>query len=325
MKAEEIWQAALGELQLEMTRATFDTWVKPTSLVSYQAGEMVIATPNQYAQEWLSKRLCPTVNRVLTGITGRSMQATFVVWRAPVEDADAESESEAIEPVHTDLVPDWSRRGIPDRFVDKTLADLDWSRPVLQQAELRDYVDRCAEFLNAGIGLHLYGPNGIGKTHLVIGLAKQVCLELGWTIEFITWRGYLAGLREGYEQAQQRYGDAEPEYRVLQRLVDVDLLVLDDLRADDLTPWSRGKLLDLIARRYDAERPLFVTTNYDLNELTYPGANRLGHDEAAISRLLGMCQYLALQGEDYRLLERRARVNGLKPVTVERSVMRKRG
>jgi DNA replication protein DnaC len=316
MTADEIWQAALGELQLEMTRATFETWVKPTSLVSYQAGEMVIATPNQYAQEWLAKRLCSTVNRVLTGITGRSMQATFVVWKAPVE--ESASESEAIEPVHKDLVPDWSRRGIPDRFINKTLDDLDWSRPVLQQTELRDYADRYAEFLNAGIGLQLYGPNGIGKTHLVIGLAKKACQELGWTIEFITWRGYLADLRQGYAEAQQRYGEVEPEYRVLQRLVEVDLLVLDDLRADDLTPWARGKLLDLIARRYDAERPVLVTTNYDLNELTYPGVNRLGHDEAAISRLLGMCQYIALQGEDYRLLERRVRVSGLPTVAGER-------
>ena len=176
-----------------------------------------------------------------------------------------------------------------------------------------------ATFLEAGIGLHLYGPNGIGKTHLVIGLARQVHQELGWTIEFITWRGYLADLRQGYAEAQQRYGDAEPEHRVLQRLVDVDLLVLDDLRADDLTPWARGKLLDLIARRYDAERPLFVTTNYDLNELTYPGANRLGHDEAAISRLLGMCQYVALEGEDYRLLERRRTVQAVKTVARQRS------
>ena len=85
MTADEIWQAALGELQLEMTRATFETWVKPTCLVSYQDGEMVIATPNRYAQEWLSKRLCSTVNRILSGITGRSMHTTFVVWSAPAE------------------------------------------------------------------------------------------------------------------------------------------------------------------------------------------------------------------------------------------------
>ncbi len=318
MTADEIWQAALGELQLEMTRATFDTWVKQTCLMSYQDGAMVIGVPNTYAQEWLAKRLCSTVNRILSGITGRAIHTTFVVVR-PAATTAVEGESEDDQPTREVVEPNWSRLGIPDRFVTKTLNDLDWSRPALQQAELRHYVDRYAEFLEAGIGLQLFGPNGIGKTHLVIGLAKQVCQKLGWTIEFITWRGYLADLRQGYAEAQQRYGEAEPEHRVLQRLVDVDLLVLDDLRADDLTPWARGKLLDLIARRYDADQPVFVTTNYDLNELTYPGANRLGHDEAAISRLLGMCQYITLQGEDYRLLERRSRVKGLPETTVKPS------
>src|SRR5512139_516287 len=225
MTADEIWQAALGELQLEMTRATFDTWVKPTSLVSYQDGEMVIATPNQYAQEWLANRLASTVNRVLTGITGRSVRATFVVWKKPEQACDGAAPEETYTPPE----PDWRRAGIPDRYADKTLDDLDWSRPVVQQAALRDYVQRCADYLDAGIGLHLYGPNGIGKTHLVIGLAKKIHVELGWTIAFVTWRGYLDSLREGYESAQ-----AESEYRVLHRLVEVDLLVLDDLRADDL-------------------------------------------------------------------------------------------
>ena len=77
--------------------------------------------------------------------------------------------------------------------------------------------------------------------------------------------------------------------------------------------------------RYDAEQPVLVTTNYDLNELTYPGANRLGHDEAAISRLLGMCQYIALRGEDYRLLERRSRTNDIQPAVVQPPRERKRG
>ena len=45
MKADEIWQAALGELQLEMTRATFDTWVKPTALLSYEDGRFAISVP----------------------------------------------------------------------------------------------------------------------------------------------------------------------------------------------------------------------------------------------------------------------------------------
>ena len=75
MKAEQIWQAAQGELQLQMTRATYDTWVKPTVVVSYADGELVIGTPNGYTQEWWQNRLLTTVRRILTGIVGAVMNA----------------------------------------------------------------------------------------------------------------------------------------------------------------------------------------------------------------------------------------------------------
>ena len=48
MNAEQIWQAALGELQMQMTKATFDTWLKRTAVLSYADQELVIACPNQY-------------------------------------------------------------------------------------------------------------------------------------------------------------------------------------------------------------------------------------------------------------------------------------
>jgi chromosomal replication initiator protein len=70
--------AALGELQLEMTRATYDTWVKPTVLLSVN-GTWKIDVPTVYAQEWLNNRLMSTVKRVLTGVIGEVVQPEFVV------------------------------------------------------------------------------------------------------------------------------------------------------------------------------------------------------------------------------------------------------
>ncbi len=75
---ELAWAAALGELQLEMTRATFETWVKPTVILSAN-GSWKIGTPDEYAQEWLEQRLRSTVTRVLTGVVGQPVRVEFVV------------------------------------------------------------------------------------------------------------------------------------------------------------------------------------------------------------------------------------------------------
>jgi len=83
MKAEEIWQATLGELQLQMTKATFDTWLKNTSLISYEDGTFIVGVRNPYAKEWLENRLLSTIKRALTGIVGRSVEIKFVVRQKP--------------------------------------------------------------------------------------------------------------------------------------------------------------------------------------------------------------------------------------------------
>jgi chromosomal replication initiation ATPase DnaA len=64
-----------------MTRATYDTWVKPRSMVKYADGCMIVAVPNQYSKEWWDTRLMTTVTRVLTGIVGEPTRAEFVVWK----------------------------------------------------------------------------------------------------------------------------------------------------------------------------------------------------------------------------------------------------
>ena len=47
MKPEQAWQAALGQLQMEMPKATFDTWVRDTIFVSFEDGVFVIGVANE--------------------------------------------------------------------------------------------------------------------------------------------------------------------------------------------------------------------------------------------------------------------------------------
>jgi chromosomal replication initiator protein len=77
--ASRIWQTALGELQLELTRATFETWLRNSRLVTCEDGVFVIGVANTYARDWLESRLRSVVERVLARLTGQSAQVRFVV------------------------------------------------------------------------------------------------------------------------------------------------------------------------------------------------------------------------------------------------------
>ena len=82
MDMGQIWQTALGQLQMQMTRATFDTWVRQSSALSYEvdADVFVVGVHNSYAKDWLEQRLYILIDRTLTDIVGRPVRARFVVW-----------------------------------------------------------------------------------------------------------------------------------------------------------------------------------------------------------------------------------------------------
>jgi len=62
-----------------MTKATFDTWVRPTHAIAYRDGEMTVGVHSPYAKEWLENRLHTTIARTVTGIVGQSVQVQYIV------------------------------------------------------------------------------------------------------------------------------------------------------------------------------------------------------------------------------------------------------
>ena len=79
MNADQAWQSVLAQLQMEMPRASFDTWVRDTRPVGYENGALTIAVRNAYARDWLESRLASTVNRLLIGILNSNVAVSFVV------------------------------------------------------------------------------------------------------------------------------------------------------------------------------------------------------------------------------------------------------
>jgi len=90
MKAQKAWQAALGQLQMEMPKAAFDTWVRNAEFISYEDGSFIIGVPNAYARDWLHNRLLSTVTRLLTGIMNRTVEVRFIVWQNTSKPVDKE-------------------------------------------------------------------------------------------------------------------------------------------------------------------------------------------------------------------------------------------
>jgi chromosomal replication initiator protein len=177
MTAERHWQAALGQLQMEMPRAAYDTWVRDAEFLTYEDGTFAIGVKNAYARDWLKDRLTATVKRILTGIMGRTVDVRFVVWTgSPVEETAEPVQvlPEAAAPAALDEAR-LNRRYTFDTFVVG-------ASNRLAHAAAQAVAESPAKAYNP---LFLYGGVGLGKTHLLHAVG-HACLQAGLRVRYVS-------------------------------------------------------------------------------------------------------------------------------------------
>jgi DNA replication protein DnaC len=150
--------------------------------------------------------------------------------------------------------------------------------------------ERCKNFNPAAENLYLWGPCGVGKTHLAWAIARR-CFEESLSVA-ITPVGQLS--------RKVRMKDPQDEQAAINEFVWADALMLDDLGAGPDTAFFRQILQEILdGRDFHDRAGLVVTSKYSLDELAARFA-----DDSISSRLAGMCRAIEMDGFDHRLRPR---------------------
>lgn len=215
MNAEQAWQSVLGQLQMEMPRASFDTWVRDTKPVSYQDGTITVGVRNAYARDWLENRLASTVTRLLLGITNSSVDVKFIVHGNEVE--PIADEAPQPKPVAAPASEQHVRNlSINPRYVFETYVVGSGNR--LAHAACLAVAEKPARAYNP---LFVYGGVGLGKTHLLHAIGNA-CVQRGLNILYVSSEEFtndmIGSIRTHTNQAfREKYRSA-------------DVLLVDDIQ-----------------------------------------------------------------------------------------------
>jgi len=175
--AHDIWLKALGELQTQVSRANYNTWLRSTHGVSYEGGLFTIGTPSAFVAEWLTRRLCSLVKKTLTHVVGQDTEVEFVVRdRARPQRQAQLSSSLADGGAAIKAVPDTlNPRQTFDAFVVSTCNRLAFATAL-------EIGENPANTFNP---LYIYSETGQGKTHLLNAIGHAARLG-GRTVLYTT-------------------------------------------------------------------------------------------------------------------------------------------
>jgi chromosomal replication initiator protein len=183
MKAEQAWQAALGQLQMDMNKAAYDTWVRDAELVSYEDGVFMVGVRNAYARDWLADRLSSTVTRILTGIMNRTVQVRFIVWQKDPEPVQPPDQL-AAQPTQEDRFDPGESApaniSLNRRYSFSNFVVGPSNR--LAHAACMAVAEKPAQAYNP---LFLYGGVGLGKTHLLHAIGND-CTQRGLSVLYVS-------------------------------------------------------------------------------------------------------------------------------------------
>src|SRR6476620_4570613 len=184
MDAKQVWRAALGELQVSLSPANYETWLRDTLLVDVEEQRFRIAVPNGFAKDWLETRYRSLISQTLARIVGYSVQVEFVVAAAPADGVDGAPPDTGdghtglngnAAPVSQNVRVEASRVGgeggatnLNPRY---TFANfIVGSANRLGHAASLSVAERPGHDYNP---LFLYGGVGLGKTHLMHAIGNQ--------------------------------------------------------------------------------------------------------------------------------------------------------
>jgi DNA replication protein DnaC len=190
------------------------------------------------------------------------------------------------------------------------------ANPSLAAAKL--YAERFVEEYPTDFGLLFVGPTGVGKTHLAVAILRELILRKSVECVFCDFRDLLKEIQDSYNPVSQ-----SSEWRILQSLVDVEVLLLDELSGANPSDWVKETLSHLVNSRYNQKKVTLITTTLPFGESSRRAGSEVRGARGEIrapsgeaipdvdrtlaqlgvtlrSRLYEMCKLVEISSDDFR-------------------------
>ncbi len=227
----QIWQAVLGQLQLQVTGPIFATYLRDTVGARFDGRTFTVVAPSDFVREQLAGKLRPLISHTLAGVTGAPVELEFEVAGAAPARRDAAPPAGRAEAATPEAVAPEREAAAPPRPAEVLAVD---GPRLNEKYTFRSFIvgksNQLAHAAAQGVAanpgreynpLFLYGGVGLGKTHLLHAIG-HVALAKGLRVVYVSAEQFT---NEFVNAIRERRGE---EFRAKYR--STDLLLIDDIQ-----------------------------------------------------------------------------------------------
>ncbi len=260
LSLETLWSQVLERLQVQLSRPTFETWIKTASAEKLENNCLVICTPNPFARNWLQKYYIQTLADVVQDIRGCPTEIQFTVAKGEAVNSFREAESR-FAPIELSKQDDL-KKGDRPRPPALNLKYV-FSRFVVGANSRLAHAAALAVAESPGREfnpLFLCGGVGLGKTHLM-----QAIGHYRWDINPETNIFYVSTEKFTNDLIASIRKNSTQSFRDLYRAADV--LLVDDIQFIEGKESTQEEFFHTFNTLYEAGKQVVIASDRPPNQI----------------------------------------------------------
>ena len=248
--AQQIWETALGELQIQVNKPNYRTWLEKTTGLSYQDDDFVIGVPNTFVAEYLDRNQRSLIEKVLTGLTHEEVQVQFQVNGSHHNPAPRSDSRERTTPTQQARLPLLNPKYTFDSFIVGACNQL-------------AYAVALGVTKDPGHNhnpLFIYGGAGLGKTHLLHAIGHKA-LANNMKPLYVSSEQYTNDLTQAIREKKNE------EFRNKYR--SADMLLVDDVQFFGGKEQTTESFFHTFNELHNANRQIAITSTYPPKDIPH--------------------------------------------------------
>ncbi len=246
---QQIWEAALGELQIQVNKPNYYTWLKKTTGLSYQDNQFIVSVPNTFVAEYLEKNQRSLIEKVLTAVIHHEVKVKFQV------DGNQQS-PRFIDSIRARTVP--AQQASLPLFNPKYT----FNSFVVGSGNQLAYAAALGAAQNPGHSynpLFIYGGPGLGKTHLLQAIGHEA-LTNNVKVLYVSAEQYTNELMTAFREKTTE--DFRNKYR------STDMLLVDDVQFFSGKQQTGENFFHTFNELHNANRQIALTSDRPPKSIT---------------------------------------------------------